>query len=64
MVKVGADVCLCVPKRADAVDAVISHTQFPHTVRHNAVWRFSSLLSKSCNTLVRTVDKFCVALAE
>jgi len=34
-----------------------------HTLRHNAVWRFSSRVSKSCNTLVRTVDKFCVALA-
>ena len=64
MVKIGADACLCVPMRADAVDAVISHTQFPYTVRHNSVWRFSSPLSKSCNTLVRTVDKFCVALAD
>jgi len=34
------------------------------TLRHNAVLRFSSRVSKSCNTLVRTVDKFCVALAD
>jgi len=26
VVKIGADACLCVPMRADAVDAVISHT--------------------------------------
>ena len=60
----GQNRCRCVSMCADAVDAVISHTQFPYTVRHNAVWRFSSRLSKSCNTLVRTVDKFCVALAD
>jgi len=27
VVKIGADACLCVPMRVDAVDAVISHTQ-------------------------------------
>jgi len=25
VVKIGADACLCLPMRADAVDAVISH---------------------------------------
>jgi len=35
------------------------------TLRHNALWGFSSRVSnKSCNTLVRTVDKFCVTLAD
>jgi len=31
VVKIGADACLCVPMRADAVDAVISHTDYRGT---------------------------------
>jgi len=33
VVKIGADACLCVPMRADAVDAVISHTVMPEIVQ-------------------------------
>jgi len=32
VVKFGADACLCVPMRADAVDTVISHTVFSQFV--------------------------------